>query len=320
MISPSLATPHPVDAIGMGAMDAHGLAVAASRLVGTRCSVAHVLSERPLPSGGTALVVGLVAADGTGLVAKSAPPRLISAGLRAQAAAATSTGHEDGVLRVPRLIAAEPGLAVSEWAPGVPLSKLVRRGDLDAVRLTGRALAEVSRLPTDGRARGISDHLAELVTPHPDALAPTGLPEALVLALQETARAALAAEVTGLAGMVHRDVHPRQLLVDGSRVWLLDWDLAACGDPALDLANLIQHSRYRLSTPLSERVVEALLEGYAPSGDLLLRLPALEAFSAVRLACKAARLQGAAAAAAVTTLVGRARAALASVAMGDRRG
>jgi Ser/Thr protein kinase RdoA (MazF antagonist) len=202
------------------------------------------------------------------------------------------------VLRVPQVVAAEPGLAVSEQVPGVPLHESIRSGELDGVRLAGRALAELAGLSgsgLDGRPRTLADHVAELVAPQPDALAHTGLPEPVVRMAQAIERAARAAEVTGPVGLVHRDVHPRQVLVDGSDVWLLDWDLACAGDPALDLANLVQHTRARLASPAADRVVEALLDGYAPSRDLQDRLPALEAFSALRLACKAARLRGAAA-------------------------
>ncbi|MDO5617442.1 phosphotransferase [Kocuria sp.] len=44
-------------------------------------------------------------------------------------------------------------------------------------------------------------------------------------------------------GVVHRDLHEKQLLVDAatSRIGLLDFDTAAVGDPALDLANLGVH-------------------------------------------------------------------------------
>lgn len=42
-------------------------------------------------------------------------------------------------------------------------------------------------------------------------------------------------------GVVHRDLHEKQLLVDGERVGLLDFDTAAVGEPALDLANLSVH-------------------------------------------------------------------------------
>jgi aminoglycoside phosphotransferase (APT) family kinase protein len=43
--------------------------------------------------------------------------------------------------------------------------------------------------------------------------------------------------VTGL----HRDYYPDQVLIDGERAWLLDLDLYALGDPAIDLGNYVAH-------------------------------------------------------------------------------
>jgi hypothetical protein len=40
---------------------------------------------------------------------------------------------------------------------------------------------------------------------------------------------------------IHRDFYPAQVLVDGSRCWLLDLDLYCLGDPALDIGNFIGH-------------------------------------------------------------------------------
>lgn len=40
---------------------------------------------------------------------------------------------------------------------------------------------------------------------------------------------------------IHRDFHPGQVLVDGSRLWLLDFDLFSLGDPAVDVGNFIAH-------------------------------------------------------------------------------
>ena len=96
------------------------VAAAATRLLGTRCTVTQVLSERRLPSAGTVLVVALDTEGGTTVVARSGPPTLVSAGVRSQsaAAAAVAAGEADGVLRVPRVLRAEPGLAISEHAPG----------------------------------------------------------------------------------------------------------------------------------------------------------------------------------------------------------
>lgn len=40
---------------------------------------------------------------------------------------------------------------------------------------------------------------------------------------------------------IHRDFHPDQLLVEGRRLTLLDLDLYAAGDPALDVGNFVGH-------------------------------------------------------------------------------
>jgi hypothetical protein len=40
---------------------------------------------------------------------------------------------------------------------------------------------------------------------------------------------------------IHRDFHPGQILVDGPRLWLLDFDLFSNGDPAVDVGNFLAH-------------------------------------------------------------------------------
>jgi aminoglycoside phosphotransferase (APT) family kinase protein len=40
---------------------------------------------------------------------------------------------------------------------------------------------------------------------------------------------------------IHRDFHPGQVLIDGERLYLLDLDLYAAGDPALDVGNFLAH-------------------------------------------------------------------------------
>lgn len=47
------------------------------------------------------------------------------------------------------------------------------------------------------------------------------------------------------AVFVHRDLHDRQVLDAGDRLVLLDFDLAARGDPLLDAANLLAHLKLR---------------------------------------------------------------------------
>lgn len=40
---------------------------------------------------------------------------------------------------------------------------------------------------------------------------------------------------------IHRDFYASQVIVDGSRLWLIDFDLYCLGDPALDAGNFIGH-------------------------------------------------------------------------------
>ena len=40
---------------------------------------------------------------------------------------------------------------------------------------------------------------------------------------------------------IHRDFYADQIIVDGDRLWLLDFDLYCQGDPALDIGNFIGH-------------------------------------------------------------------------------
>ena len=61
--------------------------------------------------------------------------------------------------------------------------------------------------------------------------------ERLLDACDRLGAAAVAASPSG----IHRDFYPDQVLVDGERVYVLDFDLYASGDPALDIGNCIGH-------------------------------------------------------------------------------
>lgn len=66
---------------------------------------------------------------------------------------------------------------------------------------------------------------------------------------------------------IHRDFYPDQVIVAPDRTWLLDLDLFAIGDPAIDIANFIAHLReYALRGGLEEKFraqEDAFLTGYA---------------------------------------------------------
>jgi thiamine kinase-like enzyme len=77
----------------------------------------------------------------------------------------------------------------------------------------------------------------------------------------------------------HNDLLPTNLMDDGKRLWLIDWDYAGFNSPLFDLANLCSNSEV---SPEAERSV---LENYyerEPDGDLMRRYHAMKCASLLR--------------------------------------
>jgi aminoglycoside phosphotransferase (APT) family kinase protein len=198
-----------------------------------------------------------------------------------------------------------------QWVEQRPYPALMAgRGFHQGLRWAGRALAQLHGLPADsGPAKTTDRHLAELMTPPPadlaarlPALAPRlravigdvgrlcdGSPAPL--AWPSPQGQGLQATPSPVAP-IHRDFHLRQLFFGGRRVWLIDWDQYALGDPALDVGNFLVYLETHLDGRIGE-AQEAFLEGYGvAAGDALwARLPGYRALTYLRLACKAYRLQ-----------------------------
>jgi len=212
---------------------------------------------------------------------------------------AAEAGRRDGApLAVPRALFYDPRLRTLalEVAPGRPYRELVREEGFTAdLGLVGGALAALHALDVPSlRVATIDDHVAELMRPRPEELA-AALPEraqlvANVLAgLRARGRAIAYAPVP-----VHRDFHLGQLFRDRDRdrVAVIDWDLVARGDAALDLGNFAVHLRTRVPHA-APRGLDAFLAGYAArAGDgAFARLALYEALTYLRLACKRVRLK-----------------------------
>jgi len=208
-------------------------------------------------------------------------------------------------LRVPRLVLhdATAGLVVTERVTGSSLAEHISAGDLSAVHLAGRAVARLHRAPVVvGPCRDLAGHVTDLIRPHPRELA-SAVPELAgqIAALLQGLAACLATAGANGVRPVHRDLHPRQLFVqhDGRRssVVLLDWDLAAQGDPALDVGNLRAWLRHRHPADRAGAVARAFEDGYAQHGDptVLDHADVYAAFTRLRLAVKRFRVDGPAA-------------------------
>lgn len=70
---------------------------------------------------------------------------------------------------------------------------------------------------------------------------------------------------------IHRDFYPDQVIVDTGQIWLVDLDLVALGDPAIDVGNFLAHlAEYAVRTTGapdgSRRLESAFLSGYKSTG------------------------------------------------------
>lgn len=215
--------------------------------------------------------------------------KVLRAGRAADVARAARAAAVPG-LRVPRVLAVDSsaGTVTTSALPGRTLHELLAVGAPEAVvaaRATGRALATLHAFRPVGDAP-LHDGAAELqVLRRWEALAAVhGLAADLPAPADD-------AGLTGPAQAlvpVHRDLHDKQVLLAGAGVGLLDFDLAALGEPALDLANLLVHLELRvlqgLARPgLARATADAALEGYGPGSATLARLPAYDRAARRRL-------------------------------------
>lgn len=173
--------------------------------------------------------------------------------------------------------------ALYDWLPGELLIDLVRgagpsRGALEAA---GAALAELHATACDRTAQvprrpgaGDDESLAALAESL-DELVPErsgGIAQSARLLVEALRLDAAAAE----GGLVHGDLHAKQIVVDKGRIGFLDFDRARCGAPAEDLGNLLGHFERdgvtgRLSEARAAEAGAAVLDGYRAGGG---RLPA----------------------------------------------
>jgi thiamine kinase-like enzyme len=99
---------------------------------------------------------------------------------------------------------------------------------------------------------------------------------ALLLAAADTLEAA-----TGRVEIVfgHNDLLPANLIDDGHRLWLVDWEYAGFNTPLFDLGGLASNAGM---TPAEREALLAAYYGHRPDRDLLRRAAAMTAASLLR--------------------------------------
>ena len=190
----------------------------------------------------------------------------------------------------------ENRLLALKWINFQPYYELINTPDFESyLHLTGKALAYLHKLPSDyGISKSIDDHLAELITPHPLTVCDmlphlTNRIQTIVYSIQQIGHRQQSSYVPV---PLHRDFHLRQLFCDGRKVWLIDWDMFAIGDPALDVGNFLVYLATRIPGQ-SEIAGRAFLQGYRSLMPEVIEanINLYKALTFLRLACKAYRLQ-----------------------------
>jgi len=128
-------------------------------------------------------------------------------------------------------------------APGGTAERLL--ADADGPRLARRIAEAIHKLhranlPTE-RRHTMADELEilrECLAKVAERRADLAARVARVLAACERLGASVPAPA---ASGIHRDFYPAQVIVDGERLWLIDFDLFCLGDPGLDAGNFLGH-------------------------------------------------------------------------------
>jgi tRNA A-37 threonylcarbamoyl transferase component Bud32 len=214
--------------------------------------------------------------------------------------------HQRAAAVGPHLVVAKPVIyddvlrtLVTEAVSGTSLSKLIRRGrdSVTAVRVAARAIAEFHGLDVDASPRAIAqemDRLHEaqqfLASARPDLVDDVSvIVQAVVIGLSEAPSA-----------LIHGDLKPDHIFIDGDRVALIDFDLLGHADPVLDVAHLVaflgrpeerSRSRSEETADTAQEFVDEYFR-YAPDAWRA-RLPLYHAMTSIHKAVGLCRRRGA---------------------------
>ena len=159
-----------------------------------------------------------------------------------------------------------------EWLPGAPLGE-AHPAALDVMQLVGVALAELhAQRFSEAHDRSAGVEAAEWRAAAESLCAVHPVAGARASALVENLADGLATRASSC--VVHGDFYAQQVVVDGTRIGIIDLDRAGWGEPAIDLGTFIAHlERDVLAGGLKsadlDAVSAALLAGYRSAGGLV---------------------------------------------------
>ncbi len=161
-------------------------------------------------------------------------------------------------------------MVVQEDLGGTTMHGLAQRGDLEEQHLT--KAAQCLAVLHKSSLRLPDQHLVEqelelLRSAHEDLRQADLAPVSSHRLLEKLILSGQGLEISAVCP-VHRDFHGKQVLIRGTRVWLIDLDTVTCGPPEIDLANFVAHLRLwslqGFHLP-SENGEESFIESYSRS-------------------------------------------------------
>ncbi len=205
---------------------------------GHRCVLAYEIAGQD-DRAAAQTIIGKVFRDQRGQQHLNAQNALWAGGFRAESA-------DQIAVAKPIAYVPEMNMFVQALAPGSPFDHLMNLPGIE--RRAARAAAAIAKLhdfrmclsasySLEAELANLETWSAELSTLRPD--------RASIVRLQLARLRSLAGEVPTVdATPVHRDFHYGQLLFSGDLVTLIDLDLLALGDPAIDVANFAAHLQF----------------------------------------------------------------------------
>ncbi len=162
----------------------------------------------------------------------------------------------------PAVVYAGPGVLVLDHIDARPLNAgdIARPGTIAAL---ARLIARVHR-DTKRQVAGpvLAFDVFHILRDYARVLTARHSPHAPLLpALLDEAEALEAAVGDGPTVLGHNDLLPGNILTDGERFWLIDWEYGGFGNPLFDLGGLAGNNGF---TPDQEQILLATYDGRAP--------------------------------------------------------
>jgi Phosphotransferase enzyme family len=147
-----------------------------------------------------------------------------------------------------------PGVAATELLAGDEGEALGARIAEAAHKLHGAGVPPERRHTMADELAVLDERLSSLAAAEPS------LTQRLERVLDACRRLGVATPANAPRG-IHRDFYADQVMVDGSRLHLLDFDLYCDGDPALDIGNFLGHVTEQSLRTLGDAAALAAVEG-----------------------------------------------------------